>query len=158
MVRVETVLGVRVCATAAAAAAGCTCLLVTCTYLSSHVCGLWKHHVVDGVHNVLRRDHAPAEPASVESTNCVFAAQGSVEFEKHLAVVVIQSQADVHDFAVLLLAFALDVVFQLLLPACASLPVSGLSVEFNGRKSNWANTYVATSYKLLRTTQREAVG
>lgn len=85
---------------------------------------LWEVHVVHMIDHVLRRDHPAAEVTSVETADCVLAALATVELNVDLAVVILETQTDVDDVAVLVLAFGADIIFQLLLPAFLSLSVS----------------------------------
>lgn len=94
------------------------------TYLSLDLLRLGKVHVVDCVDNILRRDLAAVEPAAVEAKDGRFASLDAVELDVDLAVIVIEGEVDVDDFAVLAVALALDIVLQGLLPVWLVHPVS----------------------------------
>ena len=73
--------------------------------------------MVDRFDHILSRDHTSTEPAPVETTNCVLTALCTVEFDEDLAFVVLKTETDVDDFAILVVAFCFDVVGQFFLPA-----------------------------------------
>ena len=101
---------------------------------------LGKVHVIDGINDVLSRDHAPAEPTAVETSNGVFAALDTVKLDVDLAIVVVERKADVDDLAILLVTFVLDVILELVLPIGLSLSVNGVSKErpIYGRDSTYS--------------------
>lgn len=74
-------------------------------------------HVVDGVDDVLGRDVMTAEETTLEALDGVLAASDAVEFDVDLALGGTWSHADVDDLAIAVLTLALDVLFELLLPA-----------------------------------------
>ena len=76
------------------------------------------------INHILGRNHLSGEVASIEATNRILAALLAVEFDVEFAVVVVEPDADVDDVAVLLFAFAADVVFEFLLPVWICLAVS----------------------------------
>jgi hypothetical protein len=90
----------------------------------SNVRCLRKIHVVDRVNHILRRDHATAEPATIEAFDGILAALHTVKLDVDLAIVIVETEADMHDVAILVLALSFDIVFELLLPACCGLPAS----------------------------------
>lgn len=81
-------------------------------------------HVIDSVHHILRRDHAAAEVTAIQAANSVLSALDTVELDVDFAIVVVESEADVHDHAVLLVALFSDILFELLLPVLRGLPKS----------------------------------
>lgn len=86
------------------------------TYLSD-IGRLREVHVVDGVDDVLGRDVMTTEETTLEALDGVLAASDAVEFDVDLALGGTWSHADVDDLAIAVLTLALDVLFELLLPA-----------------------------------------
>ena len=72
--------------------------------------------------------------ATIETLERVGAALNAIEFDVDLAVVVVELQIDVHDDAILVLAFCLEVVDKLGLPAWFSLPSIEVSTWPAGMK------------------------
>lgn len=85
--------------------------------------------MVDGINDILCRDHASAEPTAVKTSNGVFAALDTVKLDVDLAIIVVECKADVHDLAILLVTLVLDVVLELVLPVGVGLSVSCVSKQ-----------------------------
>lgn len=72
--------------------------------------------MVDSVDHIVCSKHAAAEVATVEALVGVLATLDAVEFDVDFAVVVVEGEVDVYDFAVLVLALSLDILLEFLGP------------------------------------------
>ena len=79
--------------------------------------------MVDSIDDVLRSDSTTSKEAAIETTDSVLTALNAIELDVDLAVIIVESEADVHNLAVLFVALSLDVFFEFLLPSRLSLPV-----------------------------------
>ena len=85
--------------------------------------------MVHRINDVLRRDHAATEPASIQAADRILATLHTVKFDVDLAVVVVEAETDMHDVAVLVLAFFFDVAFEFFLPVWFGFSTIGLAIR-----------------------------
>ena len=96
-------------------------------YIPLDVGRLWKVHGVDSVHHILGSEHAATEPTTIETLEGVLATLYTVKLDVDFAIIVVESQVEVDDFAVLLLALSLDVLLEVFRPVWLSFPATMLA-------------------------------
>lgn len=82
-----------------------------------------KQTAVDSIHNRSRADHSSSEISAIKALDGILASLDTIKFKVDVSLRV-RIERDVDNVTIFLLSFCADIVFELLLPVIARLPVN----------------------------------